>query len=134
VAVTTLEDSIARTTAYEKAGADAICLVGVKDFQHLEALTAHLSLPIMLINYGNPALSDVDKLSAANVKIVVNGHAPYKEHNRLRVQPVDATAATHPKGSTHGLGSSIRRIAFSKHLFEVTAFLGSGQHARGLGI
>ena len=77
VAVTTLEDSIARTAAYEKAGADAICLVGVKDFQHLEALTAHLSLPIMLINYGNPALSDVEKLSSANVRIVVNGHAPY---------------------------------------------------------
>jgi carboxyvinyl-carboxyphosphonate phosphorylmutase len=77
VAVTTLEDSIARTTAYEKAGADAICLVGVTDFQHLEALTAHLSVPIMLINYGNPALSDVGKLSAANVRIVVNGHAPY---------------------------------------------------------
>ncbi|WP_168232562.1 isocitrate lyase/PEP mutase family protein [Pseudomonas veronii] len=77
VAVTTLEYSIARTTAYEKAGADAICLVGVKDFQHLEALTAHLSVPIMLINYGNPALSDVVKLSAANVRIVVNGHAPY---------------------------------------------------------
>lgn len=77
VAVTTLEDSIARTTAYQKAGADAICLVGVKDFQHLEALTSHLSVPIMLINYGNPALSDVDKLSAANVRIVVNGHAPY---------------------------------------------------------
>ena len=77
VAVTTLEDSIARTTAYQKAGADAICLVGVKDFQHLEALTAHLTVPIMLINYGNPALSDVEKLSAANVRIVVNGHAPY---------------------------------------------------------
>ena len=77
VAVTTLEDSIARTTAYQKAGADAICLVGVKDFQHLEALTAHLSVPIMLINYGNPALSDVERLSAANVRIVVNGHAPY---------------------------------------------------------
>ncbi|WP_237881181.1 isocitrate lyase/PEP mutase family protein [Pseudomonas sp. PGPR40] len=77
VAATTLEDSIARTAAYQKAGADAICLVGVKDFQHLEALTAHLSVPIMLINYGNPALSDVEKLSAANVRIVVNGHAPY---------------------------------------------------------
>nr|WP_246500248.1 isocitrate lyase/phosphoenolpyruvate mutase family protein [Pseudomonas cyclaminis] len=77
MAVTTLEDSISRTTAYEKAGADAICLVGVKDFHHLEALTAHLSVPIMLINYGNPALSDVEKLSAANVRIVVNGHAPY---------------------------------------------------------
>ena len=77
VAVTTLEDSIARTTAYQKAGADAICLVGVKDFQHLEALASHLSVPIMLINYGNPALSDVEKLSAANVRIVVNGHAPF---------------------------------------------------------
>lgn len=77
VAVTTLEDSIARTTAYEKAGADAICLVGVKDFEHLHALTAHLSVPIMLINYANPALSNVERLSAANVRIVVNGHAPY---------------------------------------------------------
>lgn len=77
VAVTTFDDSIARTAAYQKAGADAICLVGVKDFQHLEALTAHLRVPIMLINYGNPALSNVEKLSAANVRIVVNGHAPY---------------------------------------------------------
>jgi carboxyvinyl-carboxyphosphonate phosphorylmutase len=77
VAATTLEDSIARTAAYEKAGADAICLVGVKDFHHLAALTEHLTTPIMLINYGNPALSDVEKLSAANVRIVVNGHTPY---------------------------------------------------------
>ncbi|WP_421547603.1 isocitrate lyase/PEP mutase family protein [Pseudomonas sp. QD4] len=77
VAVTTVEDSIARTAAYQTAGADAICLVGVEDFQHLEALTAHLTVPIMLINYGNPALSNVEKLSAANVRIVVNGHAPY---------------------------------------------------------
>lgn len=77
VAVTTLEDCIARTTAYQKSGADAICLVGVQDFHHLEALTSHLCLPIMLINDGNPALSDVEKLSAANVRIVVNGHAPY---------------------------------------------------------
>ncbi|MCF4997254.1 oxaloacetate decarboxylase [Pseudomonas syringae] len=77
VAVTSLEDSVARTTAYQQAGADAICLIGVKDFQHLKALTSHLAVPIMLINYGNPALSDVQKLSAANVRVVVNGHAPY---------------------------------------------------------
>lgn len=77
VSATSLEDSIARTTAYQKAGADAICLVGVEDFAHLQALTAHLSVPIMLINYGNPALSNAEKLSAANVRIVVNGHAPF---------------------------------------------------------
>lgn len=75
--VTTLNDSIARTTAYQRAGADAICLVGVKDFDHLAQLTAHLTVPIMLINYGNPELADPDRLAAANVRIVVNGHKPY---------------------------------------------------------
>lgn len=76
VAVTTLDDSIARMAAYQKAGADAICLVGVRDHQHLEALTAHLGIPIMLINHGNPAFSDVEKLGAANVRIMVDGQPP----------------------------------------------------------
>lgn len=76
-AAVTLRESIRRTSAYEVAGADAICFVGVEDLQHLEALTAHLSLPIMLINYGNPALSDLERLSDANVRVVVNGHMPY---------------------------------------------------------
>lgn len=74
---TTLEDSILRTSAYQAAGADAICFIGVKDFQHLEALTAHLSLPIILINYGNPALNDFARLSEAKARVVVNGHEPY---------------------------------------------------------
>lgn len=71
---TTLEDSIRRTSAYQTACADAICFVGVKDFQHLQALTEHLSLPLILINYGNPELSDLDRLSKVNVRVVVNGH------------------------------------------------------------
>ncbi|MBC3776536.1 isocitrate lyase/phosphoenolpyruvate mutase family protein [Pseudomonas sp. SWRI99] len=76
-AVTSTEDCIARTHAYERAGADAICLVGVQNLEHLHALTSHLRVPIMLINYANPALSDVGKLSAAGVRVVVNGHSPY---------------------------------------------------------
>lgn len=95
VAATTLEDSIARTAAYQKAGADAICLVGVKDFEHLEALTAHLSVPIMLINYGNPALSDVEKLSAANVRVVVNGHAPYLSAIKATYEALREQSGTH---------------------------------------
>lgn len=86
-AVTSTEDCIARTHAYEHAGADAICLVGVEDFEHLHALTAHLSVPIMLISYANPALLDIERLSAANVRIVVNGHAPY-------LSAIEATYAT----------------------------------------
>lgn len=74
---TTLDDSIQRTTAYQAAGADAICLVGVQDFDHLQALTGHLTVPLMLITYGNPALADAERLSAAGVRVVVNGHAPF---------------------------------------------------------
>lgn len=76
-AATTLEDSIQRTTAYQAAGADAICFVGVKDVKHLKALTEHLTLPIILITYGNAELNDFERLSDANVRVVVNGHKPY---------------------------------------------------------
>ena len=76
-AATTLEDSIQRTTAYQAAGADAICFVGVKDFKHLKALTAHLTIPIMLITYGNAELNELERLSEANVRVVINGHKPY---------------------------------------------------------
>jgi carboxyvinyl-carboxyphosphonate phosphorylmutase len=76
-AATTLEDSIQRTTAYQAAGADAICFVGVKDFKYLEALTEHLALPLILITYGNPDFNDFERLSDVNVRVVVNGHKPY---------------------------------------------------------
>lgn len=126
VAVTTLEDSIARTTAYEKAGADAICFVGVKDFEHLKALTAHLSVPIMLINYANPALSDVGRLSAANVRIVVNGHAPY-------LAAIEATyAALREQSGTEGrelsLSALLARYTLSDHYREwAKSYLKSGR-------
>ena len=116
VAVTTLEDSIARTTAYEKAGADAICLVGVKNFQHLEALTAHLSVPIMLINYGNPALSDVEKLSAANVRIVVNGHAPYLSAIKATYEALREQSGT--KGSELSLPDLLSKYTLSDNYRE----------------
>ncbi|WP_455805427.1 isocitrate lyase/PEP mutase family protein [Pseudomonas fluorescens] len=125
VAVTTLEDSIARTTAYEKAGADAICLVGVKNFQHLEALTAHLSVPIMLINYGNPALSDVEKLSAANVRVVVNGHAPYLSAIKATYEALREQSGT--KGSELSLPDLLSKYTLSDNYREwAKTYLKSG--------
>ncbi|MFZ3153694.1 isocitrate lyase/PEP mutase family protein [Pseudomonas sp.] len=68
---------IRRTQAYQAAGADAICLVGVRDFEHLEQIAAHLSVPLMLVTYGNPSLRDNARLAKLGVRIVVNGHAAY---------------------------------------------------------
>ncbi|KXJ31227.1 MULTISPECIES: isocitrate lyase/PEP mutase family protein [Pseudomonas] len=68
---------ISRTKAYEAAGADGICMVGIRDFDHLEEITQHLSVPVMLVTYGNPQLRDNARLSKAGVRVVVNGHAAY---------------------------------------------------------
>ena len=71
------EDVIARTKAYEKAGADGICMVGVKDFDHLEQIASNLTVPLMLVTYGNPQLNDSERLAALGVRIVVAGHGAY---------------------------------------------------------
>lgn len=70
-------DVIARTKAYEKAGADGICMVGVKDFDHLEQIAENLSVPLMLVTYGNPQLHDSERLASLGVRIVVAGHGAY---------------------------------------------------------
>lgn len=72
-----IEETVQRVVAYEKAGADGICMVGIRDFDHLEAVSRHVSVPLMLVAYDNPELSDRERLAANGVRIVVNGHAAY---------------------------------------------------------
>ncbi|WP_448647740.1 isocitrate lyase/PEP mutase family protein [Pseudomonas mohnii] len=86
-----LADVVARVRAYEDAGADAICLVGVKDGEILHAIAENVCVPLMLVTYGNPALSDDHLLAELGVRIVVDGHAPYfaaikATYERLRKQ------------------------------------------------
>jgi len=75
--VQSVQEVIQRTRAYQQAGADAICLVGVEDFAHLEAIAEGLQVPLMLVTYGNPQLRDDARLAALGVRIVVNGHAAF---------------------------------------------------------
>ncbi|XLX42533.1 oxaloacetate decarboxylase [Ectopseudomonas mendocina] len=72
-----VDEVIRRTRAYEAAGADGICLVGVRDFAHLEQIAAGLKVPLMLVTYSNPELRDNQRLARLGVRIVVNGHAAY---------------------------------------------------------
>ncbi|WP_022962461.1 isocitrate lyase/PEP mutase family protein [Halopseudomonas pelagia] len=72
-----LEDTIARAKAYQATGADGICIVGIRDFEHLEQISRHVSIPLMLVAYDNPSLRDRERLAANGVRIVVNGHAAY---------------------------------------------------------
>ncbi|MGY4533392.1 carboxyvinyl-carboxyphosphonate phosphorylmutase [Pseudomonas sp. TE3786] len=75
--VLSVDEVISRTVAYQNAGADGICMVGISDFEHLERIAEHLSVPIMLVTYGNPSLRDDARLASLGVRIVVDGHAAY---------------------------------------------------------
>lgn len=70
-------ETIERVTAYESLGVDGICMVGIRDFDHLEEISRHVSVPLMLVTYDNPELNDRVRLAKNGVRIVVNGHAAY---------------------------------------------------------
>ncbi|AMW82928.1 oxaloacetate decarboxylase [Pseudomonas sp. CBSPBW29] len=76
-AVLPVEDVIHRTKAYQEAGADGICMVGVRDFDHLEQIAEGLTVPLMLVTYANPNLNDNERLAKLGVRIVVAGHGAY---------------------------------------------------------
>ena len=100
------DEVIRRTQAYQEAGADGICMVGVRDFEHLEVIAQNLSVPLMLVSYGNPSLRDDARLASLGVRIVVDGHAAYfaaikatydclREQRGIAASDLNATELTH---------------------------------------
>ncbi len=73
--ITGTEDAIARVTAYEAAGVDAIFVVGVQSRAQLEAISAAVSLPIIL---GGSAreVRGLDYLGSLGVRVALQGHQP----------------------------------------------------------
>jgi len=73
--VQSLAQVVQRTQAYQAAGADAVCLVGVRDFEQLEAIAEGLRVPLMMVTYGGAQHWDEQRLARLGVRIVVDGHA-----------------------------------------------------------
>lgn len=73
--LSTIDDAVARITAYEKCGVDAIFLVGVKTKEQLEAASAAVKLPLVIGGAG-PEIMDLDYLSAQRVHLCLQGHQP----------------------------------------------------------
>ncbi|MCS3469081.1 carboxyvinyl-carboxyphosphonate phosphorylmutase [Pseudomonas sp. JUb42] len=124
--VLSVEDAILRTQAYEKAGADGICIVGIKDVEHLRQISEKLSVPLMLVTYGNPKLTDMQLLASLGVRVVVAGHGAYfaaikATYDSLRAQRqvthstsnLSATELTH----TYTLPESY--VAWAKEFMDV---------------
>ena len=117
---------IERTLAYEKAGADGICFVGIKDFEHLEKISEKLSVPLMLVTYGNPQLSDSQRLASLGVRVVVAGHAAYfaaikATYDSLRAQRklTQSTSNLSATELTHTYTLPEEYVAWAKEFMDV---------------
>jgi oxaloacetate decarboxylase len=74
-AVTGIADTVERAKAYAAAGVDAIFLAGVKTRAEVEAVSAAVSIPIILGNVTSE-LADLAYLASKRVRVCLQGHAP----------------------------------------------------------
>jgi carboxyvinyl-carboxyphosphonate phosphorylmutase len=74
--ITGLADTIARLQAYEQAGVDMLFMAGVKSRSDLDQVASAVKLPLFLGSAGKE-LYDLDYLSARNVRVCLQGHAPF---------------------------------------------------------
>jgi carboxyvinyl-carboxyphosphonate phosphorylmutase len=76
LAVTGLEDALARALAYETAGVDALFFLGVRTREQLDAIAAACRIPIVL-GGGGAELGDLDYLGSRGARICLQGHQPF---------------------------------------------------------
>jgi len=86
LAITGMDDAVARARTYAALGADALFLTGVRDLAQLDRVASEVELPLIL--GGAPGdLGDRDALAARRVRISLQGHQPFL----AAVQAVHAT-------------------------------------------
>jgi carboxyvinyl-carboxyphosphonate phosphorylmutase len=104
MAMSGVEDTIARLKAYEAAGVDMLFMVGVKTRAQLDAVAAAVRLPLFL---GNPGaeLYDLDYLSARNVRICLQGHMPFMAAVNAVHETLKALRAGTPPAELNGIAS-----------------------------
>lgn len=76
VAISGLEDAIARGKAYEAVGVDSLFFVGVRTRAELDAISGATTLPLIL-GGGSPELADLSYLAARRVRVALQGHQPF---------------------------------------------------------
>lgn len=104
MAMTGIEDAIARMKAYEAAGVDMLFLVGVKTRAQLDAVAATVKLPLFLGSAG-AELYDLDYLSARNVRVCLQGHMPFMAAVNAVHETLKALRAGTPPSDLKGLAS-----------------------------
>ena len=105
MSITGLDDAIARARAYEDVGVDAVFLTGVRTRDQLDAVSAALKIPIFL-GAASPEIMDLDYLSAAGVRICLQGHQPFMAAVRAVHETLKALRDGTPPAELDGVASA----------------------------
>jgi carboxyvinyl-carboxyphosphonate phosphorylmutase len=100
-----IEDTVARTIAYEATGVDALFLTGLKTHAELDAISAATKLPIVLGGFPEN-LIDLDYLATRRVRIALQGHAPFAAATQAIYDTLKALRDGQPPKNLKGLASS----------------------------
>jgi carboxyvinyl-carboxyphosphonate phosphorylmutase len=103
--ITGLDDAVARATAYEAAGVDALFMVGLKTRAELDAISAATRLPLIL-GGATPELSDKDYLAARRVRVALQGHAPFAAAVKAVHDTLKALREGTPAGKLTGIADA----------------------------
>lgn len=76
IAISGLNDGIARLAAYQAAGVDAVFVTGLTEKAQLEAVAAAISLPIIL-GAAPAGIKDPHYLRTKRVRVALQGHQPF---------------------------------------------------------
>jgi carboxyvinyl-carboxyphosphonate phosphorylmutase len=106
LAITGLDDAIRRAKAYEAAGVDAIFLAGGVTTAGIEAVSDAVKIPLITGGGAGP-LADLGWMAAHNVRVALQGHAPFSAavqavYNTLKAlrdgtKPADLTGVASPE-------------------------------------
>jgi carboxyvinyl-carboxyphosphonate phosphorylmutase len=97
VAITGVEDAIARAKAYVATGIDAMFFAGIRTRAQLDAIAADIKIPIFLGGAG-AELYDREYLTSRGVRICLQGHLPFL----AAVQAVHTTLKALREGAPTG--------------------------------
>jgi carboxyvinyl-carboxyphosphonate phosphorylmutase len=100
-----LDDAVARGIAYERAGVDALFFLGVKKRAQLDALSAAVTIPIILGGV-EPDLMDLDYLGAKGVRVCLQGHQPFMAAVRAVYETLKALRSGTPPKELANLASA----------------------------
>ncbi len=111
VAITGLDDAVARARAYAALGPDALFFTGVTEPGQLAALAAATDLPIIL-GSAPAALGDRTVLARSRVRISLQGHQPFSAAIRAVHDTLKALRDGVPPGKVDGLapGALLRDV------------------------